>query len=193
MTRVGTFLSAGIPDRRDLRPQLDRLVAGYPSEREDTLTPAELVRLSDLSDEVAIMEHHLESVVPPSIDHGDLHAGNIGVDAENWTRIFDWADISIASPFLSLAKLLGSVEGSLGLMPGDRAFDAIINSYLAPFGVLEGERDTSTLVREARLLGAISRAVTWDHITGYFPSEIREAFPDPVASSLRDCLRFADL
>jgi Ser/Thr protein kinase RdoA (MazF antagonist) len=154
------------------------------------LTGAELARLGDLCGEVASMERRLAGLVPPSVEHGDLHAGNIAVDGESRTRVFDWADVSIASPFLSLAKLLGSLEESSGLLPGDPAFGGIVGAYLAPFGMLDAEKDLATLVLEARLLGSISRAVTWDSIVAHFPPEVRAAFPDPVASSLRDCLRF---
>jgi hypothetical protein len=189
MPRATDLLSAGVPDRRDLGSHLDRLVVGYPSEREDTLDNAELVALRELARDVSPMERHLAALVPPSVEHGDLHPGNVLVDAEDRTRIFDWGDVSVGSPFLSLAVLLASVEESLGLAPGDAAFDAIVAAYLAPFGPLDAGIEVPVVIRQARLLGSISRAVTWDYVATHVPPEDRAAFPDPVASSLRDCLR----
>ncbi len=191
MPHVGEFLAAGVPDRRDLRSHLDRLVACYPSEREDTLTDAELAALADLAPAIESMEHHLATVVPASLEHGDLHPGNILVDAEDRTRVFDWGDVSVASPFLSLAVLIGSLEESHGLAVDDPALGAVVDAYLAPFGTLDGANDVRALVRAARLLGSISRGVTWDHVVTHVPPEDHAAFPDPVASSLRDCLRLA--
>ena len=188
-SRIGDLLSAGVPDRRDLGPHLDRLIAGYPSEREDTLTEAELVGLGELARELPSIERRLAAVQPASIDHGDLHCGNILVDTGNCTRVFDWGDVSVASPFLSLATLLESLEESLALAAGDASLDRIVDEYLAPFGTLSGPSDVGALVREARVLGSVSRAVTWNHIATHVPPEDRAAFPDPVASSLRDGLR----
>lgn len=186
--RIEALRSTGVPDRRDLRPHLDRLLSAYPSQRHDTLTDAELALLRDLARDVSSMEQHLASVQPASIEHGDLHTGNILVDGADRIRIFDWGDVSIASPFLSLAVLLESLEESLGVVAGDASVDRIVEEYLAPFR-LRDEDDVVGLVREARLLGSISRAVTWDHVATHVPPEDRAAYPDPVASSLRDCLR----
>ena len=189
MPHVGNLLAAGVPDRRQLRADLHRLLAGYPTGREDSLTEAELEELRAVVGRVESMERHLAALTPTAVEHGDLHPGNIAVDAEDQARVFDWGDVSIASPFLSLAVLLANVEESLGLVRGAASHHEIVAAYLEPFGVPDDVNDIAALVYDSCVLGTISQAVTWDHIATHVSPEDRAAFPDPVASSLRNCLR----
>jgi aminoglycoside phosphotransferase (APT) family kinase protein len=192
MPFVEQLLAAGVPDHRNLRARLDRLIDGYPSERDDSLTDADVERLRHFARHIESEERQLAAVQPPSIEHGDLHTGNIAVLNNDRTLIFDWGDVSVAYPFLSLAVLLDSLEERLEVMPGDAATARIVEEYVAPFGMGFGFEDIAPLIRAARLLGTISRALTWEHIASHVSAEDRATFPDPVASSLRDCLRLLD-
>src|SRR5437763_14987983 len=68
-----------LPSDRDLRRELDRAVPDF----------------SRVCDE-------LTSTTPASsLDHGDLHAGNVLVDGDR-RRLIDWGDSCVTHPFSSL-------------------------------------------------------------------------------------------
>lgn len=49
--------------------------------------------------------HIRSSSVPMTLEHGDLHVGNIMSDGQV-LKIIDWSEVSIAHPFLSVAHLM---------------------------------------------------------------------------------------
>ncbi|GAA4262448.1 aminoglycoside phosphotransferase family protein [Dactylosporangium darangshiense] len=97
-----------------------------------------------------------DSRVPPSLDHADLHPGNIFADGG---RFFDWGDSVVAHPFASmLVTLRGATD--------DRLRDA----YLEPFTDLAPRQELLADLRNAMIAGNVIRALTWHRavvIAGY--------------------------
>ncbi|MHB9132381.1 MAG: phosphotransferase family protein [Armatimonadota bacterium] len=82
--------------------ELDVLLAGHP----DTLSPEEYQAFRRcIPPAQALCEKIAVSPVPNTLEHGDLHPGNIRITADG-PVILDWAWSSIAPPFHSLALLL---------------------------------------------------------------------------------------
>jgi hypothetical protein len=109
--RSDELLALGCPDRT--LPRLDQdlgivladvgaMLPGGPdglSDDELDALPALLARLRETAARVAALE------IPPTLDHGDLHAGNIALrDGE--PLVFDWSDGSLALPLVSLTPIL---------------------------------------------------------------------------------------
>jgi Phosphotransferase enzyme family len=188
--QVGNLLSGGVPDHRQLANHLRRLLKVYPTARDDSLKPGELRRLAKLETRIAAAEEALSQLLRPSIQHDDLHSGNVLVDRDGTTRIFDWGDVNIATPLLSLAVLLAQLEESFGRTLPDARIEAIVGAYLEPLEESAG-KDLRPSVPDARLLGMVSRAMTWERVAAHIDPGERAQFPDPVAECLRAVIRLA--
>jgi hypothetical protein len=109
--RADDLLGVGAPDRtlpaleRDLDVVLadvDAMLPGNPggvSEAEVEALPALRARLGAAAERVAAFG------IPPTLDHGDLHAGNIALSAAG-PLVFDWSDACLAMPLVSVTPIL---------------------------------------------------------------------------------------
>lgn len=185
--RVEELLAAGLPDHRRLQVPLERLLDGYPTSRDDSLMGSEVRELRDLARRLPTLEEALSEGIPASIQHDDLHPGNVLVDATGITRVFDWGYVNVASPLVSLATLLADLAGSSPDLLSEQDLHGLIRAYLAPFEAATGLH-LQPRVDTARLLGQVSRAVTWSRIVPWIDEEERAQFPDPVADALRAAL-----
>jgi hypothetical protein len=86
-------LRAGVPDHssQSLVAGLRRLASS--SSRADELLALDLTPLAETLD---------SSGIPATVEHGDLHDGNVFVDAAGRVSVIDWGDAAIGHPFLSL-------------------------------------------------------------------------------------------
>jgi aminoglycoside/choline kinase family phosphotransferase len=115
------LLALDVPDRHpdDLPARFEYLLADTtvnlsPDERADlcALAPRVSALCTALSDGAG-------SVPATSLDHGDLHDGNIFVKNDGRRRccyvFFDWGDCAVTHPFFSLRGVFVSLENTLGL------------------------------------------------------------------------------
>lgn len=165
---VAELLDRGVPDMRPevmpqrfasalalVRPQVERL--GGPEDR------ARFVRVAAMSGTVG--EWCAELADGPggaSIEHNDLHPGNILPGADGGpVRFYDWGDASVAHPFGSALVALGVAATDLDVPREDPSLLRLRDAYLEPFGDLA---PYSTLVRTLELacrIGKIARTHTW--------------------------------
>jgi hypothetical protein len=156
--RVDALLSAGVPD---MRPQ------ALPNRVDEALgfVPAVLAeRLAPLRPQIVAWCDQLAG--PASIDHNDLHTGNLFADG----RFYDWGDAVVAHPFACL------------LVPLDVARDPtpVLHAYLDGYADLAPRDDLVATARQAVQLAKIARAQTWERA-------LRAAPPgDPDAERFRD-------
>ncbi|WP_433388716.1 phosphotransferase [Micromonospora sp. KLBMP9576] len=126
------------------------------------------------------------SGVAPTIQHDDLHDGNVFV-ADGGYRFFDWGDASVAHPFGTLLVTLNSVADALGLAEGDPALARLRDAYLEPWS--DGH-DPATLREAARLavrVSRVSRALSWRRaLCG--PDPARAQYASAVPGWLRELL-----
>jgi aminoglycoside/choline kinase family phosphotransferase len=95
------------------------------------------------------------SPVPASLDHNDLHPGNVLTDDEGRVRFHDWGDGVVAHPFASMLV-------ALGRLGAPSVFRRVRDSYLATFTDLAPR---AALVAELELacrLAKVARALTWE-------------------------------
>jgi Phosphotransferase enzyme family len=170
-------LASGVPDmrfevlgerydaftRREL--PLDR--AGR--ERLRALAP----RFRELCDELA------RSGIPYSIQHDDLHFGNVFDDGTT-LRVLDWGDSSVAHPFFSLVVTFQFLEEVSKLDPADPWFGRLSAAYLEPWGPgLEG------VLELALRVGSMTYAIAWARQQEHLPEEERQEFDDYWGSNIR--------
>src|SRR2546427_5756922 len=162
-----SLLSQHVPDRRPARlPEVYKafltseraLGSGTPF----ALSADEISRLHLLRSRFAALCAQLESgPIPATIQHDDLHDGNVFVERER-CFIFDWGDASIAHPFLSLRVALRSVAHGLELTEDDRAVTSFRDAYLEPWTRFAPQGALVETLAATRPVGAIARMLAWD-------------------------------
>ena len=103
--QIETYLSLGIPDRRpatlkaEIQTYLPELCTGLDRHQTEAVLA--------LEDELLTMCDELATGIPMSIEHGDLHGGNIfWREQTNDLCILDWGDATVTHPFfLSLIHI----------------------------------------------------------------------------------------
>jgi hypothetical protein len=166
-------LAHGVPDLRvpTLPSRYEELVASRLP-----IDEPELLRLRGFAPHFAELCEELASRgVPASIQHDDLHMGNV-YERSGKLRILDWGDSSIAHPFASLVVTFRFLEELNGLAPGDPWFTRLRDAYLEAWG--RGHEDTFAL---AHRVGTFAHAIAWlrqrDHLSDPDRAKFDEWFP----------------
>lgn len=168
-----TLVRAGVPDFRPttLRRRFGealhaarRSIADVAAESDAYDRPdllhlrARLAEINRRRDELLAPLRVLQrSVLQPTVDHNDLHPGNVLI-GDGSPRFYDWGDASIAHPFAAVQLPLGYLRHAAT----DTLFADTRDAYLAGFaGSAAGEDLRATLDAAVRL-APISRTLTWD-------------------------------
>jgi hypothetical protein len=106
---------------------------------------------------VAAWAEALDGTAPSTVDHQDLHAGNVLLDG----RFADWGDAVLAHPFASLLVALGSLRRVLEVTPDDPAITRPRDAYLDVFADLAPHDELRALAETACRAAVIARALTW--------------------------------
>ena len=121
-----------------------------------------------------------------TLDHNDLHGGNVFLDQEGSARFFDWGDAVLSHPFASLLVLRSVVRWLQDAHEETPAERRIVDAYLEPFG---GEADPAD-VREAVVLacelGKVARSLVWARAVAPMPPD--EDDPDGFRTAPVDWL-----
>jgi hypothetical protein len=193
---VTDMVQAGVPDGRPgrLADELQRLVAD--DAVWDRVVPAEAdaavaarVRLAGSVDRVREAAAALTVAgIPPSVQHDDLHGGNILVGPAG-DRIFDWGDASVAHPFGTLTATFNSIASKTGLGVDEPAFERLRDVYTEAWtDVLPRER-LAPIAAVARDFACIGKALAWERALRDLEPDEMEGFGDSVAGWL---MEFAD-
>ncbi len=186
------ILELGVPDRRPaslpshLRRWRKRLAKV--DQDKDSLTAAELSQLARIQPEVEQVCQALVELPPSSsINHGDLHDGNIAV-ADDGFRIFDWGDVSYSHPFFSLRSTFVSLENQLGWRQGNPGFQRLKRIYLAAWQ----EQDDLELLHRAFDLSSrvwsIGTALSWEAALASASDSARLEYAHVLPSLMRELL-----
>jgi hypothetical protein len=184
--RVDDLLALGVPDLRaaELPARFAELLAddvvleqvGVPdglSEWEYAALCAAGPRLADWCAELAA------SVVAPTLDHSDLHEGQVFAADDGRYVFFDWGDASIGHPFVSLLVPLRTAAHRF--RPTETELARLRDAYLEPWRAEQATTVLRDTVDLAVRLGAISRAASWQRIFPQAGPELRQAHGRSVA------------
>ncbi len=109
--------------------------------------------------------------VPATVQHDDLHDGNVFVHGGGY-RFFDWGDASVAHPFLSVQVALVSAARVLGVAAGSAALRRLRDAYLEPWSAHGSPRELRRQCDLALQVAPLARALTWRRILrGVHPDE----------------------
>ncbi|MGW7682487.1 phosphotransferase [Kribbella sp. NPDC054772] len=177
VARAGDLLALGVPDARvaalprlfDATLDGNRSLSGADRERLRRFRP----RL------VAWCEEFAEIGVPDSLDHADLHDGQILVAGAGRYTFFDWGDANVGHPFCSLLVALDRAAEEHGADVVSRLEDAYLEPWTADGYALPELRRAAEL---ARRLGQLTRAGSWGRL---FPAAATIGDPERAAALLR--------
>ena len=149
------------------------------------ITEADYALLHDAAPRLrAVCAQLAEIGVPASLDHSDLHPGNI-IDLGGRTAPFDWGDASVAHPFSTLLVLMRSARSILS----PEQADALREVYLEPW------RDTGIASDELRRaadlavrISPVSRALAWGRVFPCFAGSV-----EPGAQAARWLVRILQI
>jgi Phosphotransferase enzyme family len=184
------FLGLGVPDRRleTLAGQYEDLVG-----RVDSVTDAESGRLRALVPTIADFCERLASInVPETIQHDDLHDGNVFVEDGRYL-IFDWGDSCVSHPFQSLVVTMRALVRRLELPPGGPDVVRLRDAYLEPFGPYGSHAELVEAADLAHYLGTASRSLSWNRFIRVREPEFRFDDEDAVPYGLKQLLDLGPL
>ena len=117
-----------------------------------------------------------------TIDHNDLHPGNVFLYAKGRARFFDWGDAVLAHPFASMLVGLGWVRDHLP-DAGDSDVDRLRDNYLEVWTDIAPRTELLEVLELATRLARITRSLIWDRA-------VRQAgdVPEALASAPLDWL-----
>ncbi|MFV2019939.1 phosphotransferase [Micromonospora sp. LOL_023] len=179
--RAEEMVALGVPDQRpDRLPTLLADLLDDPSVRTG-LGPDRVAAVTATTPDVARWCAELAADgMPVSLQHDDLHDGNVFVTGDDATapyRFFDWGDASVAHPFGTLLVTLSSASYGFGLAPGDPWLSRLRDAYLSGW-----PGDGAALRRSATLacrVTRISRALSWrralDRAASPLDDDVRDA------------------
>lgn len=146
VVRVPEMLAIGVPDQRPdtVMAQFDRLPV---PDAVMELRP----RWAELCAELAA------SVVPASLQHDDLHDGNVFASG----RFFDWGDANVGHPF---SVLLIALRVAAREFEEPEALDRIRDAYLDVWSDLADPAELRRSARIAAEVGKIGRALAWNRM-----------------------------
>lgn len=167
VSRTAELLALGCPDRT-----LAALPDAFAALAADTechqvgerwgLTPEQSASLGEVSDRVASLCQTLDAGgIPPTLEHGDLHAGNILVPATGPVFI-DWSDGCVSHPFFSMPPFLDSFDDCPLKSLENR--EILILAYLEPWAELMGRERLLEVFALSQVVGAAHHAVSYHRL-----------------------------
>jgi len=148
---VEELLEAGLPDYRlDRLQDLSEEVAGKLA-----VEPPPAARVEELRAELATLG------IPESVQHDDLHDGNVFVRRDGSHAVFDWGDSCASHPFASLVVGLRGIAHRFELAERDPGLDRVRDAYLEPWSDFASRAELLRAVELAGAVGRLSRALAW--------------------------------
>jgi hypothetical protein len=187
---VPALLAAGAPDRRlpELRRLFDEVIAADRAlpDSSETFSDAERAHLLGLAGRVEEMAAALAAYdLPASIDHSDLHAGNVLAPDHGYV-FFDWHEAAVTHPFFSMVVATSWLRRNHGVAPGSPEERRLHDAYLAQWAVYGSHDELGTALALALRLGMLTRALGWMRVLADLPRAEQEPWAENVSGWLRD-------
>jgi hypothetical protein len=158
--RAAELLELGVPDQRltGLTDAVEALLdddGALLLDEHEGLTSAQREELRARIPELRALVEELEAAaIPETIQHDDLHDGQIFV-RDGQHVIADWGDSCVSHPFHTLTVTLRALAWRHGLEPGAEPLLRLRDAYLEPYGA------SADLAGLAYRTGTLARALAW--------------------------------
>ncbi|MEI5906483.1 phosphotransferase [Bacillus spongiae] len=176
---VEQLIQLGVPDRR--LPILKREIQSNLNEMCQTgLSHEKTVTIMNIQEELLEMCDKIEGIVPCSLDHGDLHSGNIQL-VEGKPIFFDWGDAAVTHPFFS-TRVFWNVLHEWAQY--DSEWLTIINefrpSYLEPWTKFAPMKELEEILKISDQLACVYRGLGWLLYINRYRANIEESEQRPA-------------
>ena len=163
------LLALGVPDMRlaGLRSRLEEMLSQPP---EGLSSDEHRLMLARLPEVEAMAEHLAAHGIPETIQHDDLHDGQVFV-RDGQYLVFDWGDACVSHPFHSLTVILRAAAWKLELQPGGRDVLRLRDAYLEPFGA---PSELAPIAETAYRTGTLARALAYHRFLASREAEDQE-------------------
>ena len=187
--RVDDLLAIGVADMRPaaMEARFDealavaqRCVADGGSDRADALESVARLQATF----AAWCERLAAAPGVPTIDHNDLHGGNVFLTGGGEARFFDWGDAVVAHPFASALVLRSVVRWIQDVHDETPMERRVIDAYLEPFTTEAPLAELRDVVDLACEVGKVARALVWARAVALLPADADD--PDGFASAPLD-------
>jgi len=195
--RVPEILALGIPDYRLVL--LPSLYAGLLAEAESLmidqekgLTAREFQNLKDKSSRFRQICSDLASFgIPESLNQCDFHDGNVLIKNGRVT-FFDWGDVGVTHPFVSLRTFFVSMEISLQLdeYTFTPEMETLLNLYLEPWEKFASKEQLAAAYRFSKPVASIVKALLWHSGITKMEASVRQEYAWIVPELLREFLHY---
>ena len=197
LEHVSEILDMGIPDHRlALLPSLysellkdeESLMIG----QEKGLTADDFQTLKDRATRFQKICTDLAAVgIPDTLNQCDFHDGNVLIKDGRLT-FFDWGDVSVTHPFVSLRTFFVSIEISLQL--DEYSFtpemEALLNLYLERWTRFASKEDLAAAYGLSKPVASIVKALLWHAGIIKMEGPVRQEYAWIVPELLREFLYF---
>jgi aminoglycoside phosphotransferase (APT) family kinase protein len=152
------------------------------------ISDEEYQRLHDVADVFAQKCAELASyAVPETIQHGDLHDGNIFYNDGSYV-FYDWGDCSISHPFFSLRTAYVSIENRFNLAEGALEFQPLTQAYVRAWREFETEERLTAAAGLAEELRAIGSLLSWYEVVERLEGEEQTKYAHAIPSLAQEFL-----
>lgn len=190
---TAAMIRAGTPDLRPARmPELlgrllddpVALLVGEP----DSITPDRLAAVRARTADFATWCDELSAGgLPPTLQHDDLHDGNVLRPGGAWT-FFDWSDASVAHPFGTLLVTLRSAAHRRALAEGAPELLRLRDAYLEAWTDLHDRAGLIELARLAMRVAKVGRSLSWQRALAHLPPADRGESANAVGGWIDDLI-----
>jgi hypothetical protein len=131
------------------------------------------------------------SAVPDSLQHDDLHSGNVCWPGDGSARVIDWGDASWGSPLGTMLATMNSLAFHAGFFVEGEEIDdprvlRVRDAYLEPFTGYGGRAELLHGVDLARRTGCVVKALAWRAAMSDAPTQTHAEYEFPVREWLRE-------
>jgi hypothetical protein len=99
--------------------------------------------------------------ISDTINHGDLHDGNLACAQQ--VRIFDWGDVSLTHPFMSLRSVLSSISRRGNIPERSPQMEPFIQAYLQPWTQFAPYGELRQMLTHAQKVWSLVSFLSWQH------------------------------
>jgi hypothetical protein len=192
---VPEILTLGIPDYRlaPLPSLYSALLTDEDSlmiDQEKGLSSGEFRELKEKASRFGQICRDLAAFgIPETLNQCDFHDGNVLIKTGRIT-FFDWGDVSVTHPFVSLRTFFVSIEISLQL--DDYSFtsemETLLNLYLARWEKFASREELAAAYRYSKPVASIVKALLWQGGIPKMESTVRQKYAWIVPELLREFL-----
>lgn len=174
--QIRPLLALGLPDRRP--PRLPALLENLPDDKtlRVGLTAEELAEVAGIVGDCQPLLAKICNEMPPlaSLEHGDLHLGNVLAQNDVFTLI-DWGDSCITHPFCTLLVTLEATRPLVAKEDWEETAVYLRDAYLSAWGNSATQHAT---LRRALWLAHLLRILNFLHmVQGADEASLRQWMP----------------